>query len=127
MHISKSKKEEIIMVKEVVLMPDYHCWPLWYGDGFEEVGDIEPDELPLSPETNDQLLRWANAYDRTLNFADPKDESYYFSEQELGEFEHEGISLWQKLQEELGSDYKVTYYSQKLHKSVNEPKELNSQ
>lgn len=115
------------MVKEVVLMPDYHCWPLWYGKGFrEEVGVIEPDELPLSAETNERLLNWSNKFDATLNFDDPKDESYYFSEQELEEFEHEGISLWQKLQEELGSDYKVTYYSQKLHKSVNDPKELHS-
>jgi len=113
------------MGKEIVLMPDYQCWPLWYGEGFEEVGNIEPDELPLSAETNERLLRWAKAYDGTLNFADPKDESYDFSEQELEEFEQEGISLWQKLQEELGSDYKVTYYSQKLQKYLNDPKELS--
>ena len=98
------------MVKKIKLMPDYHCWPLWYtGD---EVGNINPKDLLLTTETTERLLRWAKAYDGTLNFDDPLDESYYFSEQELEDFEHEGISLWQKLQKELGPDYEVIYHSQ---------------
>lgn len=113
------------MVKKIKLMTDYQCWPLWYAEG--KVGNINPEELPLDAETIARLQSWAKAYDRTLNLDEPLDESCRFSEQELKDFEQEGISLWQKIREELGSDYEVIYHSQKLHKDVVRLEELSSQ
>lgn len=115
------------MVKKIKLMSDYQCWPLWYYEGFNgKLGVIDPNELPLSSETTERLLRWAKTFDATLNLDDPLDESHRFSKQELEEFEQEGINLWQKLQKELGSNYEVLYHSQKLHKDVSHPDELSS-
>ncbi len=111
------------MVKKIKLMPDYQCWPLWHVGG--KVGNINPAELPLSAETVEHLLRWAKAFDNTINLDEPKDESHGLSAQELEEFEQEGISLWQRLQEELPPNYEVLYRSQKLNRLVSHPNELS--
>lgn len=34
-------------MKEIKLMADYHCYPLW-GTTPDDFGDISPDELPIS-------------------------------------------------------------------------------
>lgn len=115
------------MIKKIKLMADYQCWPLWYKEGFDgKVGVIDPDELSLSSETSERLIRWGKRFDATLNWDNPLDESYRFSEHDLKDFEQEGISLWKKIQEELGSDYEVSYYSQKLRKDISNPEEISS-
>ena len=111
------------MVKKIRLMTDYQCWPLWEFKGGR---NINPADLPLSAELIERLLHWAKAFDATMNLDDPLNESCSFSAQELVEFEQEGISLWQRLQEELTPDYKVLYYSRKLNRLLSLPNELSS-
>lgn len=96
-------------MKKIKLMADYGNTVLWGCDP-EEIGPIDPDSLPLITEMKAELLAWANAYDKTLNQEYPPD-SGFASPAEEEAFEVEGRRLWRALQDQLGSDYKVVYYS----------------
>lgn len=89
-------------------MPDYQCHPLWDVD---EPDNIDPATLPLGDETRRALDAWAARYDRTLNEDDPLASGFASSEDELA-FEADGRRLWQQVQQELGPDYRVYYFSQ---------------
>ncbi|MBW4603268.1 MAG: hypothetical protein KME29_27835 [Calothrix sp. FI2-JRJ7] len=104
------------MPRKIQLMADYGCDPLWWND--EEVGDIDPEDLPLSNDTIERLHRWAYAYDATLNWEDPADSPGFPSLEAKAAFEEEGISLWKQLQKELAPDYEVVYFSNRLRKTV---------
>lgn len=41
------------MIKKIKLMADYDCYPVWDMD---EIGEIDPSELPLSKETIKRLM-----------------------------------------------------------------------
>ena len=108
------------MLKRIKLMPDYDCYPLWDMD---DVGEFEPEELPLSVSTVERLLQWQDTYDGILNRDDPAS-SDFASEEDRVAFEQEGISLWQQLQKELGDEYEVFYMSELQHKLLSPPKEV---
>lgn len=103
-------------------MPDYGCDPLWWND--DEVGDIDPESLPLSSYTIERLHKWAEAYDATLNWQDPADSPGFRSTEAKEAFEGEGISLWKQLQTELAPNYEIVYFSDKLRKVVSNLAEL---
>lgn len=97
------------MKKTIKLMPDYGCHALWWEE-LDLVGNIDPETLPLSQETIKRLDAWANAYDATLDIADPANSPGFLNDLEE-DFEREGISLWQQLQKELSPAYEVLYFS----------------
>lgn len=96
------------MIRRIRLMADYQYFPLWEMD---DVGDIDPNELPLSEETITRLLKWQKIYDETMNWDAPS-MSNFASKEDLIDFEIEGINLWNELQKELGEDYQIYYFSQ---------------
>ena len=110
------------MKKQIKLMPDYHCYPLWWMESVT-TGDISPATLSLSAETISRLERWVDAYDALLNPDDPY-VSDFPSEREKEAFEQEGIRLWKQLRAELAPAYEVLYYSIKRHKLLTQPDEL---
>ena len=93
-------------MKKIKLMADYGCFPLW-SVGVNDVGDINPDELPLSQELKSRLINWAHTFDQTLNQSYPPD-SGFRSETEEIEFNQQALQLAKQLREELGSEYEVT-------------------
>lgn len=92
-------------MKTIKLMADYQCHPLWYVST-EEVGEVDPEELPLSNELRLRLAQWARAYDETLDFDSPQD-SGFKSEALEAEFQAEGHRLAACLRTELGPDFLV--------------------
>lgn len=48
------------MYKRIKLMAYFDCYPLWDMD---DVGDIDPAELPLIEKTIARLLEWQKIYD----------------------------------------------------------------
>jgi hypothetical protein len=94
--------------KVLKLMPDYHCFPIWKAEG--DFGNVDPDELPVADGLKAAFRDWAATYDRTLNQEYPPD-SAFASAAEREAFETEGRRLWRALQEQLGPDYKVMYFS----------------
>lgn len=99
------------MKKQIKLMADYNCWPLWEYEDKELVDNLHPSELSLSYEIKERLLNWQNIYDGIMNWEEPAS-SYFASEAEKRAFEKEGISLWQLLQKELDNDCEVVYFSE---------------
>lgn len=86
-------------------MADYHCFPLWEASP-GEVGNIDPDSLPISQQLKNSLLEWARRLDETLNMDYPPD-SRFKSARDAAEFRRKGIELAELLREELGNDYEV--------------------
>jgi hypothetical protein len=110
------------MTIRIKLMTDYCAYPLWGLDP-ENIGDINPESLPLSWSTLKRLEVWSNTYNNILNWDDPAS-STFPSQESLEEFEQDGISLWLQLREELAPEYEVFYKSQ-LHKQLfTNPQEL---
>ncbi|MEJ7137375.1 hypothetical protein [Amphibiibacter pelophylacis] len=92
-------------MKIIKLMTDYGCFPLWHASG-EEVGDIDPNDLPLSQEVRQLLADWARAFDQTLNHDYPPD-SGFKSEADEVEFKQQATRLAEQLREELGPEFEV--------------------
>jgi len=86
-------------------MTDYQCFPLWEASP-GVVGNINPQDLPISTSLREALLAWAAKYDATLNMADPLS-SGFDSRQAASEFREEGDALAQRLQKELGENYTI--------------------
>lgn len=96
-------------MKKIKLMADYYCFPLW-NDSPGEVGNIDPESLPLSTELKARLNDWSKKYDLILNDDDPASSGFETKEDEQN-FIREGGELAKYLQIELGDSYKITYYS----------------
>ncbi|WP_118988300.1 hypothetical protein [Photorhabdus sp. CRCIA-P01] len=94
-------------MKRIKLMVDYDCYPLWI-DSDGEVGNIDPDVLPISDFLKEELNNWSKQYDETLNLDDPLSSRFSTPEEEIV-FKEKGQYLREKLQTELGNNYEVVY------------------
>lgn len=92
-------------MRSIKLMADYYCHPLWHACG-NEVGDIDPRDLPISSELQTALETWAVMYDETLDKEAPQDSGFLTEALELS-FKAEGHRLARCLREELGEGYIV--------------------
>jgi len=106
------------MYTRIKLMTDYNYYPLW---DLDDVGDIDPTELPLSEATIERLLNWQKIYDGIIDWDDPASAGFASAQEEIA-FEREGISLWKQLQKELGDEYEIVYFSQLLQRVINPSK-----
>jgi hypothetical protein len=113
------------MPQQIKLMWDYDCYPLWHFGG-REVGNIDPDSLPLSPATRARLKAWAAIPDAKLDRHNPPDTATAWSEDEKLAFEAEGRQLWRALQQELGQAYGVVYHSSTEHRLLMPEDEHNA-
>lgn len=91
-------------MKTIKLMADYGCFPLWKASG--EVGNINPNDLPLSQELRQLLVDWSRAFDQTLNEDYPPDSGFKSEVDEI-EFKQQATRLAERLREELGSEFEV--------------------
>jgi len=98
------------MSRSIKLMWDYNCSPLWHHRE-EDVGDIDPNTLPLSTATKDRLEAWAAFPDAKLDRNYPPDTVW--TDEESAAHEAEGRALWRLLRTELGPNFRVAYRSAK--------------
>ncbi|XKM13049.1 hypothetical protein RCS94_08445 [Orbaceae bacterium ac157xtp] len=94
-------------MKKIKLMADHECYPLWF-DSDNEVGNINPETLPISNLLKKELNKWSDEYDNTLNMDDPLNSGFTTVDEEIS-FKEKGQNLRGKLQMELGNDYEVIY------------------
>jgi len=94
-------------MRAIKVMPDYGCFPLWHNDD-DDVGNIDPESLPISSLLASQLKDWAAEYDETLNQEYPPESCFSSKEIEL-RFLAKGYELASALNAELGP-ITVTYY-----------------
>ena len=92
-------------MRMVKLMADYECFPLWEASP-GQVGNINPDELPISAGLRSKLAQWAAEYDATLNRDDPA-QSGFPTDEAKAEFKRTGTELGEQLKSELGSNFSV--------------------
>ena len=96
-------------MREIHLNADYSWWPVWEyfesNDGRYK-NDFDPANLPISAELAQQLNDWADVYDKTLDQSYPLD-SGFPSKGDALNFAKQGMELCEKLQDELGPDFKV--------------------
>ncbi|MGC6653822.1 hypothetical protein [Pantoea sp. EEL5] len=96
-------------MKLIKLMADYYSFPLW-NNSPGEVGNIDPEDLPLSYELKEELNKWSEKYDSILNDEDPLSSGFTTKEEERM-FIDNGYKLAERLQTELGSAYEINYHS----------------
>jgi len=96
-------------MKKIKLMADYQCYPLWVNSS-NEVGNIDPDTLPISDFLKKELNDWSEEYDATLDLDDPANSGFKNLEDEVN-FKKKGSYLQEELQKELGNDFEITYQS----------------
>jgi len=94
-------------MRKIKLMADYYCHPLW-GTSIEDMGDISPEDLPLSSELKDDLNEWAKRFNAILNEDDPAS-SGFINDEEEQHFMEDGYKLAECLRNELGPDYEIIY------------------
>jgi hypothetical protein len=82
------------------VMADYDSYPLWRRD--------EDGTANRSQELADELMRWADDYDRTLNREDPVSSGFPDAAVE-SEFVERGRRLAGRLAAEVGGRYVVEY------------------
>ncbi len=87
------------------LSADYYSFPLWEASP-GEVGNINPDELPISDNLKRRLLEWSDEFDAILNRDDPARSGFPSAEAEL-RFREAGRRLGEELKCELGADFSV--------------------
>ncbi|MGC6389988.1 hypothetical protein ACMV8I_20395 [Ewingella sp. S1.OA.A_B6] len=96
-------------MKIIKLMADYYSFPLW-NNSPGEVGNIDPETLPLSDKLKERLDNWSEIYDSILNEEDPASSDFLTKEDECM-FIQEGTELAKCLQIELGDTYQINYHS----------------
>ncbi|HQT90273.1 MAG TPA: hypothetical protein PK677_17360 [Acidiphilium sp.] len=86
-------------------MPDYQCYPLWEASpGI--VGNINPNDLPISKILAERLNKWASQFDATFDLEDPASSGFQ-NEYDRLVFRALGYELAKELGGELGQGYSV--------------------
>jgi hypothetical protein len=101
-------------MRQLKLMWDYHCWPLWLYEGLEADSlsvNTDPATLPLLPSTIARLSAWAAIPDAKLAEHIDAPQDMIWTDAETRSFEEEGRALWAELQREIGEEYYVVYFS----------------
>lgn len=98
------------MKKLIKLMPDYQCYLLWEYDELGLVGNLNPEDLPISKVLIDKLILWSDIYDETLCLDDPINSGFKSIENEK-KFQLLGEELFKSLREELSGQYELIYQS----------------
>ena len=95
------------MTKRLKIMPEYECFSLW------DVGssdNIDSALLPITDDLKERIMSWEVAYDATLNQDNPTASGFRDAAEESA-FDNEGRLIWEKLKNELGDSYDITYFS----------------
>ncbi|MGO4815704.1 hypothetical protein AB4156_40025 [Cupriavidus sp. 2MCAB6] len=92
-------------MRAIKLMADYQCFPLWEASP-GEVGNIDPEGLPIWQDLKTKLANWARQYDETLNMDYPPDSGFENAAVEA-QFKQEGYLLADRLRMELGPEYEI--------------------
>lgn len=92
---------------KIKLMAEYFCHPLWHDDGIN-MGDIDPNDLPISEKLKKQIYHWAEWYNNILNLDNPAISSFDSIDEEQA-FLTMGEEIFLQLKVELGNTYDIRY------------------
>lgn len=97
-------------MKKLRFSPDYFCSPIWHDDGETtgEFGDVNLNDLPISPELRSRIDDWSAWFDKDLNMSDPGN-SKGMDDAEMRDFLATGRELFENLSKELGPKFLLRY------------------
>lgn len=95
---------------KIRICPDYECPPIWHD---EQIGPIDPHDLPISDELASAFWVWAAEYDATLNRTDPSSSGFSTAEAEHS-FDHQGRLLTRQLSIELAGTANVRWWTDEI-------------
>jgi hypothetical protein len=96
-------------VRTIKLMADYFCWPLWEASP-GQIGNINPNELPISADLKDRLRLWAADYDATLMMDDPARSGFNTVDAKAA-FIADSLRISADLKKELGPAFHIFLYA----------------
>ena len=94
--------------KSVLVMWDYKAEPLWSGDSGQ--ANLALDQLPLSDALRDDLGSWAADMEVLMAPGARQRPKWEPDAQELDGLNLRGIALAQRVKEELGTEWSVSYH-----------------
>ncbi len=88
--------------RKLKLMSEVQCWAIWNMD---DVGNIDPSDLPLSKALVDDLNEWSDRYDTIYKLHEPNFhvDISFASKEEEDRFYNDGWSLLARLKLEMPS------------------------
>lgn len=89
--------------RRVVVMADYHAFPIWERTPGRPPGGLSPSSLPLSRQLVSDLLSWNDTY------GEDGSQSFFQRMKAERDFRREGLALVERVQHELGPDFVVGY------------------
>lgn len=92
------------MTRRLLIMADYGAEPVWSANG--RVAE-RLDDVPLSAATKRALREWASRYDELPSAG------LRWSADDEADFERTGRELWIRVSAELGSGWRVGYFSER--------------
>jgi hypothetical protein len=98
-------------MKIIKLMADYGCYPLWDASP-GVIGNINPDDLPISDDLKQSLMSWAHEFDAIINWSDPASSAFPSTTAEQA-FINKREELAEKLRTQLGSGYTIVVWRPK--------------
>ncbi|MCW2641339.1 MAG: hypothetical protein JWP76_3645 [Dactylosporangium sp.] len=92
----------------IKVMAEYESFPLWQRDS-SGTANVDPTTLPISPVLAEELLRWADAFDGTLNRSDPANSGFPDPGAE-DDFYEQGQRLARRLVDDLAGRYAIEFF-----------------
>jgi hypothetical protein len=94
-------------IMRIRVAAEHGCWPLWWEQPYD-MGNVDPEELGLSPQLCQDLTTWSDAFDATANDVDASKSGFASSNEEAA-FHQRGRQLTARLQTELSNVAVVRY------------------
>src|SRR5438034_717812 len=109
-------------MKTILLFSDWDGLLFWLNEDFVNTGPVDVAQLPTSDRLRSELREFNRWHDELCYSDDgapsPLDKRLY---------DDGGLTLWEQLQKELGSDYRVYYPSQEFGRELEDcPEKLRA-
>ena len=101
-------------MKKIKLMPDYDSSPIWELNKYDFFEPIELEDIQIQESLKTEILEWDTLFQNTLDRKDGRNSGFSTNE-DLDNFENEGVKIWGKIIKQLPED-NISYYSIKYYK-----------
>jgi hypothetical protein len=95
-------------VQAIRMFPEYKCYPLWRQGADSMSKNIDPGTLPISETLRAEIMSWSDEFDAIFGDAPSSSATFETREEDVA-FAERGRIIATRLQQELGSDWRVSF------------------